>query len=79
MPTYKVQVPTVTWDNYWVEANSPEDAFKKVPSENMTDREWDSQEPNSQGLEWVKPELYPLFVNEKDETDLEEFNKSPED
>jgi len=79
MPTYKVQVPTVTWDNYWVEANSAEEAFKKVHSENMNDGEWDSVESSCEGLEWAKPEQYPWFVNKNHETDLEEFNKSPED
>lgn len=79
MPTYKVQVPTVTWDNYWVEANSPEEAFKKVFSENMTDKEWESQETSSEGLEWAKPEDYTWYVSLENVCDMLEFSKSPED
>lgn len=78
MPTYKVQVPIVTWDNYWVKANSAEEAFKKVHSGNMTKKELDSLESDSEGLEWLKPEHYPWYVGEKDESDPKEFIKTPE-
>lgn len=79
MPTYKVKVPTVTWDTYRVKANSAEEAFKKVHSENITEREWDSLQSSFEGLEWAKPEQYSWYVGEKDETDPKEFSKTPED
>jgi hypothetical protein len=79
MVLYRVSVPVLTWDNYWVEADSPEEAFKKVNTEDMTEKEWESADSDSEGMEWIKPEDSTWFVLIEDSGNLFNFNKSVEE
>lgn len=76
MPSFKVSVPTLVYDEYWVTAKSPRDAVRKVMFGNFDNDEDEDPHQSTDG-ESIDPEKEPWLVDFRN--DVYEIRKSPEE